>query len=780
MSAATADFREQVSPILERRCVVCHGPNLQSAGLRVDALSTDMIEDRRSAETWRDILNALNRGEMPPKGAAPLTSEERETVVGWLTDALRSASERRRATGGLAAMRRLNRVEYRNTMRDLLGLDLDYATNLPPDQVSRDGFKNNASALTISGLQLEYYLEAARHGLRYAIVEGGPPPVARAIGRESVVDKVKTTNWTTRLGRSGVFALRSLEFPDKGELLIRVKARAELPASDSPYPRMEVKLGYRADTQTPSRTVGVVDVTSESAQTFEFRGRIERFPRQSRSQSKYPGLLVWVRNVYSDGNPIPEGRKIETLVDGKKVVSYEWDEDPDFPKIVVESVEFRAPVYDSWPPAYHSALIPRTPDSPVDEPTAVRQALSGFLPRAFRRPVAESSIESYVRFFERVRPTVASFEEAVRETFAAALISPDFLYRVEDGDSPYLDDFELASRLSYLLWSTMPDRRLFSLAEAGRLSEPNVLRAETERMLADPRSRQFVVQFAGQWLDLDGLDRIAVNPSYYPEFDPALKAEMRREAEELFAELLRNNLSAMNLLRSDFTMANHAMARHYGLEGPRGSKFERIPIAGTGRPGGLLSQASILLSNSTGEDSHPIERGVWVRRVLLADPPPPPPPAVPNLADSGDTTLLPLKRQLELHRDNEACASCHRGIDPWGVALEEYDAVGLPRSEILRRDGEREERHPVDAQATLPDGTQVAGAAELADYLVSGRKRDFARALTGKLLAYALGRSLEISDEKELDRLTNQFAETNYGLKSLVTIITASDAFRRR
>ena len=252
------------------------------------------------------------------------------------------------------------------------------------------------------------------------------------------------------------------------------------------------------------------------------------------------------------------------------------------------------------------------------------------------------------------------------------------------------------------------------------------------------------------------------------------------ETQSFFAELLRTNESAVAFLQSDFRMLNQPLAAHYGIDGPRGGEFERVELKADEGPGGLLTHASILLSNSTGEDSHPIERGVWIRKVLLNDPPAPPPPAVPNL-DNGDTdaALLPLKRQLEIHLDNAACAQCHKSIDPWGVALEEFDAIGRRRQEIVRFSGDREARIPVDAAATLPDGEQVDGVDELTAYLTRRRKQDFARALTSKMLTYALGRSLEFSDEETVDHLTERFIESGYGLRDLVTMIVTHEVFRR-
>ena len=773
------DFESAVAPVLERRCVSCHGPEIRNADVRLDNLSPDLLHDRRAAETWRDVLNALNKGQMPPRGAPQLTGGERAAVVDWLTAAIRAAGEQRRSTGGKTAMRRLNRVEYRNTMRDLLGLDLDYTKNLPPDELSRGGFKNNGSALRMSALQLEYYLEAARRGLRSAIVEGPPPRIVSHRATETVADKVRE-HWSNRLGRTGTFVVRSDAFPDRGEFLIRVRARAELPDKHSPYPRMRVSLGYRADTQTPSRQVALVDVASETAEEFVFRGRIEEFPRQSRTQSKYPGLLIWIRNAYSDGRPPPEPEEIVSASNGKQKKRYVWREDPRFPKIVVESVDFHAPLYARWPPERHRRLLPQTPGSAAAEPAAAEAALRPFMRRAFRRPVDDADVAQSLAFFAKVRPAAASFEQAMRETLAMVLISPDFLYRVETAKSrgQSLNGHELASRLSYFLWGTTPDDRLNRLADAGKLGETKILAAEAERLLDDPRSWSFIEQFSDAWLDLEGINRIAVNPNYYPDFDPALKADMRRETQHFFAEVLRGNLSALNLLRSDFSLMNQPLAAHYGVRGPRGGAFERVSLAASGRPGGLLSQASVLLSNSTGEDSHPVERGVWIRRALLDDPPAPPPPAVPNLGGEKAGALLPLRRQLERHSDNAACAHCHRGIDPWGITLEEYDAVGLKRERILRRNGEQEAWHTVDAAATLPDGSAVNGLEALLDYLLRKKDRAFARALTAKLLTYALGRSLEPGDDEIVDALTRNFIAGGYRLRSLITMIAISDSFR--
>lgn len=780
--ASGSSVERSVTSILERHCVACHGSEIQNASVRLDNLPTDFSGDRRAAETWHDVRDVLNRGEMPPPGATTLPPGERNVLVDWISEQLRNSDPPAAGRDGSTVMRRLNRAEYQNTMRDLLGLDVDYVKNLPPDEVSRDGFTNNGSALRMSALQLEHYLNAARSGLARAIVEGPAPPVFVHRAEATVIDKLRNVHWSNRLGRTGTFVARVLQFPDEGEFILRVKARAEIPAG-APYPRMHVAVGYRADTQTPSRTLAEVDVRGAEVREFEFRGRIEEFPLQSRTQSKYPGLLVWLRNVYTDGLPPPAGQEVSFEENGKTEQKMVWPEDPDFPAIVVESIEFQAPAYPSWPPPHHTRLIPAAPEGRRAERRAAADSVRRLMRRAYRRPVGSADTQPVLRFFDKVRPAVDSFEEAMRETLAMVLVSPDFLYLVErtrNGDRP-VSDHELASRLSYFLWSTMPDERLADLADRGRLSDERILRRETVRMLADPRSWAFVEQFSDQWLDLPGVHRIAVNPNYHPDFDLSLKEDMRKETQHFFATLLREDMSAMNFLRSDFSVLNERMARHYGIEGPRGGEFERVSLAGSGRPGGLLTHASILLANSTGEDSHPVERGVWIRSALLGNPPAPPPPAVPNLESGGeDLALLPIRRQLELHRDSEACARCHRGIDPWGVALEEYDALGLRRETVLRRLGDREEVHAVDASAVLPDGREVDGAAALAAYLLESREREFARAIVSKLLSYALGRSLVSRDGEHVDRLVARFREAGYRLGELCTIIVASDAFRRR
>lgn len=794
-----ADFRDDVLPILQRRCVACHGPDDVNGNVRLDTLSPNLVKDSAAAETWHDVLNVLNLGEMPPEDEAPLTTKERDMLASWITEQIEHAVRVRRSTGGQVVIRRLNRTEYRNTMRDLLGLDLNYGPNLLPDSPGEDGFTNNGSALGMSALQLESYLEAARSALSRAIVTYDEPVVVDTKATETTADKGKG-NWTNILGRSGTFVFRSTEFPDEGDFVIRVRARAILP-DNAPYPQLQAVVGYRADTQTPSEEVGILEVTSEEFQDYEFRGRLETFPIQSRTQSKYPGLLIWLNNAYSDGKPAPKPRQ-EVIEEPKPEAASGADKkkdkkakrkkpktrtvyptDPNFPKIEIESVSFTAPVFESWPPAHHTRILFPSDLAESSPDAYAREVLDRFMRRAFRRPVTSEELDMMVQYFQEVRPTFATFEEAMRETLAMVLVSPDFLYLVEpsSGKSRDLTDHELASRLSYFLWSSMPDDRLFELADSGQLRDSEILAAEVDRLLDDRRSWNFVEQFSDQWLDLSGMNRIAVNPEYYPTFRNELKPHMQRETQQFFNEVLRSDISSLAFLDSDFAMLNQPMAEHYGLDGPRGIEFERVALTKDRQRGGLLAQASVLLANSTGEDSHAILRGVWIRKRLLDDPPAPPPPNVPNLDQQNrDVASLPLKEQLKEHRENEACARCHRGIDPWGIALEEFDAIGLLRDKIQRKSGKKMLKFDVDAKATLPGGHEIDGLADLKSHLLKERREQFARTLVRRLLSYSLGRSLELSDHETVDKLTEQFVASDYKLKNLIQLIVASGAFRSK
>ncbi len=784
-AVGAAEFVREVRPLLEKHCFACHGEKIQQSGVRLDNLSEDLVQHRRDAEIWHTVLNKIRRDEMPPKGLPRPERALRDRAIEALQGAIDLAIAARRSTGGRTVLRRLNRTEYQNTMTDLLGFEMDYARDLPPEGSSRDGFRNNGSSLRMTSVQLEYYLEAARTAFGRIIVTGGPPETFSHVFSESNLDRwllqaeqIAKTNFVSR---TEAF-LGHMEpcYPEAGEFLVTVTAGADLRPGKGP-PIMQVSVGYRPDTKILFDTAGTVELTSPDARTFEFRGRMENYPKPVRGQSKFPGLVVRVTNVYGDGTPRPE---LKTRKDEKgKNIRY-YDEEPHFPKVRVDKVTFEGPVFDRWPPESHRRILF---DAPLQNDAYAREVLYRFMARAWRHPPTTAEVGRYVDFFDSLEENFPVFEERMREVLAMVLISPEFLYLMEPEslDKRPLDAWELTSRLSYFLWSTMPDERLFSLAESGDILLPETLNAEVERMIADERAWRLVDEFAGDWLNLDALDQVVVSEDYHPEFTDHLKEQMRQETRHFLMEVLREDLSATNLIDSDFLVLNETMARHYGIDGVWGSKFRRTPVSSRG---GLLTQASVLLGASTGEDSHPIKRAVWVRKRLLDDPPPPPPPNVPELdSENPHFEGLSIREQLRMHRQDAGCNQCHREIDPWGVAFEHFDAVGRWRDQIRRMRPKTDEEAapefdltPVDAHETLPDGTEINGVDDLREYLLGTRKEDFARALVTKLMAYGLGRSLEFTDDRQVERFTADFIANDMKLKGLVKKVVSSDLFRTK
>ncbi|MCP4191998.1 MAG: DUF1592 domain-containing protein [Planctomycetaceae bacterium] len=777
---ATPDYTAEVLPILMARCGQCHGPEEQEANLRFDQLSTDFLANRDTTQKWMEALNAINGSKMPPADEPQLSADERNIVTDWISTNLQQAISTHASTGGRVVLRRLNRAEYQQTMVDLLGLEMNYVRDFPPDGRSADGFFNNGRSLRMSATQLTFYLEAARRGLGRVIVNDPPPQVFRHHFKQSNIGGWRgPTEPSNRLERAQKFLVKIVDnYPEEGDFIIRVRAQANLKPNKG-FPLLEVSVGYRPDTEVHFRIAGVREIISNDVRQYEFRGRLENFPLPVRGQGKYPGLVIRLRNVYDDGTPIPN--KIEKINENGKERNG-FRPEPHLPNLLIESLDFEGPAFSEWPPTNHQRILFASEQRHANEQAYLEEVFRRFLLRAYRRPPTNSEIELATSFYKTIRPDYPSLEAAVRETLAMILVQPDFLYLVEPaGDEKRaVSDWELASRLSYFLWSTMPDEQLLASASSGLLRESKLLKAEVERLLADERSQRFITEFVSQWLELERIETIAVDSKSHPGFRDSTKPVMAQETTELFHQLLRTDDSALKLIKADFTMLNERLARHYGMGGVYGTTFRPVKLLTPQQPGGILGHAGLLLANSNGKDSHPIRRAVWIRDRLLGDPPLPPPPDVPDLDEANPNfAKLSVRERLEIHREKASCASCHRNIDPWGIALENFDAVGHWRDTIPTQDGKPSVK-PILAVGMLPDGTQLEGLEGLQRHLIEHRTQQFSNALTRRLMSFALGRSLEFTDEEEANALAADFAEKGFRLRHLVQQIVASQAFQTK
>ena len=771
---AELDFKRDVLPILKQHCFDCHGQQKDKGGVRLEGLSQNLISDRKAAEIWHEVLNVVSAGEMPPEEASIMTAAETRNLTQWVSTKINQAIEARKQTDGRVILRKMNRQEYQNTMTDLLGVDMDYVRDLPPDAVSPDGFVNDGRSLRMSAYQLECYLSTARRAMDRVLKRGAAPKVFKHEFNESRNDKwISNALKSNRLGRKQEFLAKMKEYPDEGEFVVTVKLKAEL-IPEGGLPLLETSVGYCPDTQILVREFEPIEVSRSDEQVFQFRGQLEDFPLPVRGQGKYPGLVIRVRNIYDDGTELPKEQK-----DEQKNKFY--PDEPHLPKLLIQSVQFEGPVFEQWPPETHRKILSESPLQYVDNDAYVREVLSSFMTRAFRRPVSNDELKRFADHYESIQSDFPSQIEALRETLALVLIQPEFLYLVEPASNKKrsVNDWEMASRLSYFLWSTMPDSRLLDLAASGELLKDDVLTSEVERMLSDARASRFIDQFTNQWLQLDRLDSIAVDKKRYPDFDETLKRDFQKQTHSFFGRVLKKNLSALQLIDADFVILNERLARHYGISGVTGASMRPMKHLPEHHRGGLLTHGSMLMANSTGTDSHPIRRAVWIRDRLLSDPPLPPPPDVPTLED-GDPKFRErsIAEQLAIHRKKTACNNCHHSLDPWGIALENFDALGLYRDTTGAQSDP--ETTPSEKPNQLPGGIELGDEDDLKRHLLNERAEDFAGSLVIHLLTYALGRPVQLTDRDAVLDLKTSFKADNYRLKNLISKLVLSPPFRTK
>jgi hypothetical protein len=757
--------------VLDEYCVVCHNQQLKTGGLMLD--KTDVSNIPAGAETWEKVIRKLRAGAMPPPGNPRPDKAESDRLVKTLEASLDSAAARK-PNPGRFILHRLNRTEYANSIRDLLALDVDVSSLLPPDDESY-GFDDIADVLGVSPALLEQYVNASQKISRLAVGDMTIGPVAQTYRTRPDLSQDEQVEGLP-LGTRGGLVVRH-NFPLDGQYVIKVVLARNT---------VDVIRGL----EEPHQIEILVDGTSVFHATIggkEDTDAITKNPTEGRNMIE---ARLQIRT------PIKAGPRSVGVTFVKK-------DDAEFDYILQPFLRTTLdPVNEAGLPHVENLIVagPYDPAGPGDTPSrrqifscrptrvadelpCAKTILSTLMRRAYRRPVTDADLQPVLRFYEEGRrgsqETPGSFDSGIERALRLILSSPQFVFRFEHDPSGVapgsvyrISDVELASRLSFFLWSSIPDDELLSAAIEGKLKDPATLDRQVKRMLADSRSESLVTDFAAQWLFLRNLRSVAPDPQSFPDFDDNLRQSMRRETELFFGSIVHENHNILDLLNADYTFVDERLARHYGIPNVYGSRFRRVKIQDDARRG-LLGQGSILAVTSYTTRTSPVLRGKWILSNILGTPPPPPPPNVPALKENSEGGKpMSVRERLEEHRKSPACASCHAIMDPIGFALENFDAVGKWRDK--GEDGVR-----IDASGVLLDGTKVDGPASLRQALLD-RPDQFAGTLAEKLLTYALGRGLDFNDAPAVRKIAAQAAADNYRFSSLVLGIVRSTPFQMK
>jgi len=739
-AAAKTSFPADVQPLVTRYCGSCHGGAEPEAGISFARYQTeaDVLMDR---QTWERTFHLVENGTMPPADNPQPTPDEKAKLLEYLEQVLFRIDCSQVSDPGRVTIRRLNRNEYNNTVRDLLGVTVRPAEDFPSDDVGY-GFDNIGDVLSLPPLLMEKYLDAAEAIAAEALPGADSHrPEVRAFSRNDLRRSraaMPHAEDAVILVTEGDVSVE-VEFPRDGEYSVRVAA-AETPAGSE-----HSKMALRLD----AKTLETFEVQARDAEpkTYEHRFRV--------TSGRHRVALAFLNDFY-DEKARDRARRDRNLI--------------------LRDLEISGPL--DVPPPPKSPLLQTVPDSDTSVAEAARRNLTPFLKRAFRRPVTLAEIDRFVGVVQSAVDKGESFPFGMRLAVTAILVSPHFLFRIEtdanpnDPNDPHpLNNYELAARLSYFLWSSQPDDILLAQADQGNLHQDAILADHVRRMLKDPRSRALVDNFAEQWLQLRILNEITPDPRQFPEFTVDLREDMKQETRLFFDAILREDRSILEFLDGPYTFLNGRLARHYGIPGVEGDSFRRVELAGKHRAG-LLTQASILTLTSNPDRTSPVKRGKWIMEVLLDQPPPPPPPDVPELDVAAKAApQSTLRQQLELHRQNPTCNSCHRVMDQLGFGMENFDAIGRWR--------DQDAGQPLDTSGELPGGATFRGPVELARVLRQ-QQCQFAECLTEKMLTYALGRGLEFYDRCATDKIVEALKEQQFRFSVLVTEIVRSQPFRMR
>ncbi len=769
-----------VSPreVLDKYCITCHNARLKTAGLALDTLDVEHVGN--AAEVWEKVARKFRTHEMPPPGKPRPDPHMYSVVASRLETALDSAAALK-PNPGRVAVHRLSRIEYTNAIRDLLGLEVDGRSLLTADEPDQQSFDNIASVLTVSPVLLEGYLSAASKVSRLAVGDPAITPVVDTYKiPKALVQDVRTSD-DLPFGSQGGTAVRHY-FPVDGEYMVKVVLRRELYyyiiGMGEPH-LMDVRIdGVRVKRFTVGGE-GRGMSTPES-----FAGNTQGDPEWETYMHTADAALevrvpvkVGMREVsvsFVEQFWEPEG-VLQPPQRGFAVSTNElYYGHPAVDTVSIGGPYGVAPSTDTADSVSRRKVFVCRPKDSAAEKACATKILSTLARRAYRRPVTDEEVQTLLSFYEAGRAR-GGFDAGIQRGLRRILAAPSFLFRIErepakaEAGTPYrLSDLDLASRLSFFLWSSLPDDELLDVAIRGKLSDPVMLDQQARRMLADPRSQALVDNFANQWLRLGKLAGVVPDLNVYPEFDENLRDAMLKETNLFIGSQLREDRSVLELLTAKHTFLNERLALHYGIPNIYGAHFRRVTFDG-GVRGGILSQASILTVTSYPNRTSPVVRGKWLLANMLGAPPPPPPPDVPVLEEAGaEGRPHSIRERMEIHRKNPVCASCHQRMDPLGFSLENFDAIGKWRSVA--------DDVPIDAAAALPDGTRFEGVDGLRTLLVSHRD-EFVGTLVEKLLGYSVGRGVEYYDLPAVRKITKAAAPHNYRWSSLITGIVTSTPF---
>jgi hypothetical protein len=759
--------------MMTKYCVTCHNVKSRIPAGAPLALDTANLEDPSiHPEIWEKVVRKLGVGAMPPQGSPSPGAAELMRFRASLVASLDSAAAKNNNPGRYV-LHRLNRTEYANSVRDLLGVKVGVADLLPSDG-GDFGFDNIASALRTSPLLLEGYLTAA---LRIADLAVGDAEIEPGTATYSVSTVVTQRQHVEGLpiGTRGGLVVRHV-FPADGEYvfygrLLRTVAEGYVGVEGQDTPHLFIvtvdgeqvfsaPIGGKQDHESQGKNIVIAREEVDKRMTS---------PRIKVTAGPHDIGFTFIEQ------PVEEQNVWQPVLRD----SLEAHNPSGIPRLRTGNIEGPFNVTGISETPSRKRLFTCKPKSSAQETACASEILSNVARRAFRRPVTERDIQRPMAFYNDARKEGGDFDAGIRAGLARILASPAFVFRSEEdpanlppGAAHRISDIELASRLSFFLWSSIPDDELLNLAAAGRLRDPKVLEAQVRRMIADERADALMNEFTGQWLQLRNLDKVTPDLLMFPDFDDNVRQAFRRETELLFASVVRENRSVLDLLNADYTFVNERLARHYGIKGVYGSRFRRVPVTDPNRRG-LLGQGSFLALTSAANRTSPILRGKYVISNLLNTPPLPPPPNVPQLeASAPKDRPSTVREQLELHRANPVCASCHRNIDPIGFALENFDAVGQWQS--ATRDGLK-----IDSAGVLVDGTQVDGPVALRKALLA-RPEVFAGTVTEKMMIYALGRGLDPVDMPAVRTILRTSAKNDYAMQSIILGIVQSSAFQMR